>query len=223
MRDAEGKRAIGTRVSAEVYKRVLVEGKPWIERAFVVNDWYITAYEPIRNAAGNVVGILYVGMLEHKFADLKRKVLLTFLGITFGGVVLSVVICYLLTRTFIRPINALALAAQNLAAGDLSQRVEPDESTKELGSLARTFNLMAASIQDRDAQLRQRAQEEIMKSEKLAMIGRLAAGVAHEINNPLGGILLLSRLPTDADGGRLQGASGGEWPPGTGNGEGGIF
>ena len=190
----EGKRAIGTRVSQEVHDRVLVGGKPWIERAFVVNSWYITAYEPIRNVSGKVIGILYVGMLEQKFADMERKVLLAFLGIMLVGVVLSIGICYLLTGTLMRPINALVFAARKLGAGDLKQRVVPEEDTEEIGLLGRTFNMMASSIEERDEQLRQRAQEEVMKSERLAMIGRLSAGVAHEINNPLGGILLLSRL-----------------------------
>lgn len=194
VKNADGERAIGTRVSEEVHNRVLVEGEPWIEKAFVVNDWYITAYEPIRNVGGKIVGILYVGMLEQKFADMKKRVLLTFSGIAFGGVALSVLICCMLTRTFMRPINALVVAAQRLAGGDLKQRVTPEENTEEIGVLGKTFNMMASSIQERDEQLRQQAQEEIMKSERLAMIGRLSAGVAHEINNPLGGILLLSRL-----------------------------
>lgn len=191
---AEGERAIGTRVSAEVHDRVLNQGEPWVERAFVVNDWYITAYEPIRNVSGDVVGILYVGMLERKFADMKRNTLWAFVGISLGGIALSVAICYFLSRALARPAHALVHAAQRLAGGDLKQRVQPDDSTEEIGMLGRTFNLMAASVEERDEELRQRAQEEIVKSERLAMIGRLAAGVAHEINNPLGGILLFSRL-----------------------------
>lgn len=190
----EGERAIGTRVSAEVNDRVLGEGRVWVERAFVVNDWYITAYEPIKNVSGETVGILYVGMLERMFTDMKRRALWTFLGISLGGIALSMATCYLLSRTLTRPVHDLALAAQRLAAGDLKQRVDPDYSTKEIEMLGGVFNLMAGSIQQRDEQLRRRAQEEIMKSERLAMIGQLAAGVAHEINNPLGGILLLSRL-----------------------------
>ncbi len=47
-----GKRAVGTRVSEEVYNRVLEQGKQWIDRAFVVNNWYVTAYEPIRDIDG---------------------------------------------------------------------------------------------------------------------------------------------------------------------------
>ena len=190
----DGRRAIGTRVSAEVNQRVLGRGELWVERAFVVNDWYITAYEPIRNASGEVIGILYVGMLEQKFTDMKRKALWAFVGISLGGIALSVGICYFLARSLASPTHSLVLAAHRVADGDLKHRVQPDDSTKEIGALGRTFNLMAESIEERDEKLRRRAHEQIMKSERLAMIGHLAAGVAHEINNPLGGILLLSRL-----------------------------
>ncbi len=159
-----------------------------------MNDWYITAYEPIRNLSGKVVGILYVGMLERKFTDVKRNALWTFVGISLGAIAIAILICCFLSKTLMKPISALVLAARRLADGDLKQRVQPDESTEEIRALGEAFNSIAASIEDRDKRLQQRAQEEIMKSEKLAMIGRLAAGVAHEINNPLGSILLFSRL-----------------------------
>ncbi|NQU75441.1 MAG: cache domain-containing protein [Planctomycetes bacterium] len=190
----EGIRAIGTRVSEEVNRRVLVEGKGWVERAFVVTDWYVTAYEPIKDVSGKIIGILYVGMLEQKFVEMKRKTLWTFIVISLGGVALSVIICYALSKTLTGPVNTLVHAANRLADGDLKQRVQPCGSTEEIGLLGSAFNLMAGSIEERDEQLRQRAQEEIMKAERLAMVGQLAAGVAHEINNPLGGILLFSRL-----------------------------
>lgn len=191
---ADGKRAIGTRVSEEVYERVLVEGKHWVERAFVVNDWYITAYEPITDVSGAIVGILYVGLLERPFADMRRNTLTAFLGIMFGGIGLAVALCLLLSRALVHPVNELMLAAQELAAGDLDRRVGLDESIEEISALGEAFNSMASAIRERDEELRRRAQEEISKSEKLALAGRLAAGVAHEINNPLGGILLFSRL-----------------------------
>ena len=81
----DGSRAIGTRVSAEVYHQVLTEGKTWKDRAFVVNDWYITAYEPIRDVSNKIIGILYVGILEDKFTDMKQRTVWVFLGITVGG------------------------------------------------------------------------------------------------------------------------------------------
>ena len=190
----EGERAIGTRVSEEVHNRVLIEGKPWVQRAFVVNDWCVTAYEPIKDISGDIIGMLYVGMLESKFTDTKWRALWAFMGISLGGSALSAVICLFLARTLTSSVKALAVAAQRFAEGDLKQRVEPDESTREIGMLGRAFNFMASSIEERDEQLKRRAQEEITRSERLAMIGQLAAGVAHEINNPLGGIILFSNL-----------------------------
>jgi two-component system NtrC family sensor kinase len=62
--DREGNRAIGTRAMKKVEEQVLEKGSPWIHRAFVVDDWYLTAYEPIRDIQDKIVGMLYVGILE---------------------------------------------------------------------------------------------------------------------------------------------------------------
>ena len=189
----DGQRAIGTRVSKEVYDQVLVKGNPWIDRAFVVNDWYITAYEPIKNIENEIIGILYVGILEEEFIDMKNKTLWTFLWITFAGIIVSFAISYLLGNSIIKPIRSLVSASNDLAQGDLSHRVEC-KTKDEIGELAHTFNLMADSIEERDEQLKNYTKKKIMESERLAMIGQLAAGVAHEINNPLGSILIYSNL-----------------------------
>ena len=72
----DGNRAIGTRVSSEVYDQVLIKEEPWVGRAFVVNDWYITAYEPIADSFGEILGMLYVGVLEAEYRDIRRNTLL---------------------------------------------------------------------------------------------------------------------------------------------------
>ena len=188
-----GTRAIGTRVSKEVNNKVLIKGEPWIGRAFVVNNWYITAYEPIRNIKNKVIGILYVGILEEKFVDMRRRTLLTFLMITFAGILVAFAISNILSNSITRPIRSLVSASDKLAKGYLSHRVEC-RTGDAIGELARAFNCMADSIKERDEQLKEYVKQEIMKSERLAMIGQLAAGVAHEINNPLGSILIYSHL-----------------------------
>jgi two-component system NtrC family sensor kinase len=193
VRRQDGSRAIGTRVSEEVFDQVLVKGLVWIERAFVVNDWYITAYEPIRDIENNIVGILYVGMLEEKFTDMKKATLLIFLGITLAGMIAAVVISIFLARGILRPIKKLKLGAEKLTQGDLECRIK-FESKDEIGELARTFNFMAASLKDRDAKLKEYAQKKIMESERLATVGQLAASIAHELNNPMGSILIYSNL-----------------------------
>ena len=57
----QDERAIGTRVSQAVSDAVLRRGSTWLDRAFVVNDWYVSAYEPLVDGAGQRVGMLYVG------------------------------------------------------------------------------------------------------------------------------------------------------------------
>lgn len=189
-----GQRAIGTLVSEDAYKNVLIKGKSLSKIEFAVHDWYITAYEPIKNISGKTIGILGLGVLESKFKSMERKALLIFLGITSAGIAVSVIICFVLTNSIMRPINSLLLATRGVADGKLEQHVQLYNSPEEIAELGEAFNYMVSSIKERDEQMRQRAQEEIMKSERLAMVGHLAAGVAHEINNPLGGILLFSRL-----------------------------
>ena len=92
--DKEGNRAVGTRVMKEVYEQVFERGLPWIQRAFVVDDWYITAYEPIKDIQGSIVGILYVGMLESKYAVMKEKIILLFFLFSFLGMLLALMISF---------------------------------------------------------------------------------------------------------------------------------
>ncbi|MEW6375764.1 MAG: cache domain-containing protein [Thermodesulfobacteriota bacterium] len=95
--DKVGNRAIGTRVSAEVYQQVFEQGLPWIQRAFVVDDWYITAYEPIRDIQDKIVGILYVGMLESKYAVMKERIILFFFLFSLSGMLIALTVSFLLS------------------------------------------------------------------------------------------------------------------------------
>ena len=201
VRNEDGTRAVGTRVSEEVYNQVVKQGKPWIERAYVVNDWYITAYEPIRNINNEIIGILYVGELEQKYVDIQTQTVLAFLAITLLGTLAAMTLAYLLSRRISVPIRELASASRQIEQGNLDAEVEIIGSD-ELGELAETFNAMASALKERDKQLKEFTQSKIMESERLALIGQIAANVAHELNNPLQGIvtyshLLLEKMPSE--------------------------
>jgi two-component system NtrC family sensor kinase len=201
VKNEDGSRAIGTRVSEEVYDRVVKQGGTWTGRAYVVNNWYITAYEPIKNINNKIIGILYVGILEQKYLDIKRRTILIFLTIALLGALISLALAYLLSRGISGSIRRLVSASKEVARGNLDAKVEIG-SNDELQQLADSFNAMASALKQRDQQLKAFAQNRIMQSERLAMIGQLAAGVAHELNNPLQGIvayshLLLEKVPNE--------------------------
>ncbi len=95
--DKEGNRAVGTQAMKEVQEQVLEKGLPWIHRAFVVDDWYITAYEPIRDIQEKIVGILYVGLLESKYAVMKERLTLLFFLFSMSGMLIALAVSFLLS------------------------------------------------------------------------------------------------------------------------------
>jgi len=189
-----GDRAIGTRVSEEVYDRVVGEGGRWIARAFVVDDWYITAYGPIRDLDERVVGILYVGVLAGKFDAMRTRTVWTFAIVSIAGMAAALLVASILSTGIVRPVRNMARASRDLAQGRMDARVEVNpKAAGELVELAETFNFMAQSIAERDERLQESARK-ITESKKLATLGQLAAGIAHEINNPLGGIVMYAHM-----------------------------
>ena len=193
VKNNEGSRALGTRVTEEVYDQVVNRGEPWIGRAYVVNNWYITAYEPIRDITEEIIGILYVGVLEEKYLDIRQGAILTFLGITIAAALVALTVSYFISQRILIPIFELVKASKAVAGGNLDATVDVN-TNDELEYLADSFNNMAMALKKRDAQLKEFATQKIMESEKLALIGQLAANVAHELNNPLQGIVTYSHL-----------------------------
>ncbi len=193
----------GDRLRDEVMDRMLREGL--FERVEVhtvggpVRAWGVIDGEPDA-VVSTATGVeLRVWVAEGHRGDATRRSLFSFyLGLTAATVLLLTYV--LLTYFIVRPIDQLRLAAERLAAGRLRTRV-PVRGAAEVARLAATFNDMAAQLRQDRASLQERleelerttaelttAQEQVMRSARLAAVGRLSAGVAHEIGNPLAAI-----------------------------------
>lgn len=205
----QDERAIGTRVSQAVREAVLTHGQTWLDRAFVVNDWYVSAYEPLLDAAGERVGMLYVGYLEQPFRYVKYGMLASIVGIFMVVMVLAALFSLRWARSIFHPLEQMSLTMQRVEDGHTGARVGPVSARDEIGALAGHLDQLLDVIDDKTRALQrwaeeldakviartqelaqskaslQQAQQQLVKSEKLAAIGQLTASVAHEINNPI--------------------------------------
>ena len=193
VKNTDGSRAVGTQVSEEVYSKVFEHGKLWLDKAFVVNNWYISAYSPLYNVYNKAVGILYVGILEEKYNIVRRSATSYLVVMMLITALIAISISSYLIRLIIYPINSLVKSSKEIALGNYNSKLEIC-SEDEIGYLCRTFNTMIEAIAERDKQIKENAEMQIVKSEKLASLGRLASGMAHEINNPLTGVLSFSTI-----------------------------
>jgi signal transduction histidine kinase len=188
-------RAIGTRVSQTVRETVLDRGVTWLDRAFVVNDWYVSAYQPLADGSGRRVGMLYVGILEQPFTRLKYLALLSIGVLFFAVMIVAAWVSLRWARSIFRPLEQMESTMRRVESGALDARVGAVANADEIGRLAGHLDhllaVIAQNTRELDAKVAERtqaleaAQQQLVRSEKLATVGQLTASIAHEVNNPI--------------------------------------
>ncbi len=140
-----GERAIGTVVSDAVRKTVLSERKAYRGEAFVVNKTYLAVYEPLKNSAGDVVGMIYVGVDKTPYARATRSFAVTMGLAALVAAAVVVLLAFNVSRVMSKPLAAVSDAAGRVATGDLTVQV-PSTGYREVETLAGSFNAMTSGL-----------------------------------------------------------------------------
>lgn len=219
--DEQRGRASGSKVSQEVQQAVLVEGKRWVDRAYVYDAWYITAYKPLRNSNDEIVGMLYTGYLLWPFIKAYLTNIIEISIATLSLLIISGFMVYRGSRDLFRPIEQIHKVVKQVQMGKNNRIGSLGLDDKhELAQLAKQFDNMLDSLESRKEEIERAAQDleckvnkrtaslkektqqlehhinllnqtrdKLVTNEKLAALGELTAGIAHEINNPTAVIL----------------------------------
>ncbi len=210
VRRQDDERAVGTRVSQAVKEQVLDRGEPWLSRAFVVNHWAVTAYDPILDYSGRRIGMLYVGIPEAPFVALRWKALGVLVLLLAVISLLATLLSWRLARGIIAPLGRLESAMRAVHQGRASARVGAMPGNNELVRLGALFDQLLDTIgrqtadlrrwgEDLDAKVAQRTRDLAAANEQLAAARQIAedanatksdflANMSHEIRTPLNAI-----------------------------------
>jgi two-component system, NtrC family, sensor kinase len=205
---AAGHAGPGSRLSDEVAKGVILGDTRWVGRVMVDQEQYLAAYDPIRSLQGVPVGALYIGMPASQYPVKGTGMALLLGSVVLVCTLIGVAVSAVLGGRLAQPVKELAILASRLTAGERDV-LSGIASRDEIGDLAGSFNVMSRALIEREdriielnrdlekkvelrtAELEEKnrllvqTREELLRVEKLAAIGELAAGVAHEINNPM--------------------------------------
>jgi len=154
---------------------------------------YTLDTEKVSDAAGREIALRVIARSAAEVENARREAIKVLAAIAALGFALALSLSVFSVRRISKPLGELLGRVREITDGNLNVQI-PEGRNDEIGELAGAFNEMTRSLSERDHLLRensselQRNQDQLIQSGKLAAIGELAAGIAHEIGNPLSAI-----------------------------------
>ncbi|MDR3528914.1 MAG: methyl-accepting chemotaxis protein [Rhizomicrobium sp.] len=149
----DGTRAVGTKLAAgPVYDAVLGQGKEYLGSAKILGADYVTAYEPIKDSAGQTIGVLFVGFLKSEF---NKQMTNAVMVAVMAGLVLAAgcaAIGWFIFARLFAPFRPLAKLMEDARHGHYSDNVPYTDRADEFGELARVIEMFNKAVKERQAQ-----------------------------------------------------------------------
>jgi len=171
---ADGKRAVGTQLArGPVYDAVLVKGKPFRGEADILGGRYSTAYDPIKSASGQVIGVLFVGVKQSELLDAVAAIRNHIIEVAFAVGLISVIAGFVFMRRQMRPLGAVTEVVGRLRANDLAVEVPAQDRADEIGTLARAIQAFKEGMVEAERLAAAQRREEEARAERAKRIETL--------------------------------------------------
>ncbi|WP_339246965.1 methyl-accepting chemotaxis protein TlpC [Bacillus sp. FSL R5-0523] len=162
-----GERAVGTQASSEVIAAVLKKGKRFYGQADVAGSSYQTAYMPLKDQNGNIIGMLYTGANQSILASLTQSLFTQFAIVLVIVIIVSVILVLVFTRKINKRLNALKSAFESAGNGDMTIEAS-DKTGDELSELSVYYNKMRMKLNDTIQTVQQSALQLASASQQLS-------------------------------------------------------
>lgn len=181
VKDEAGTRAIGTKVSDAVAAMTLKQGETYIGEAIVVGEKLVTIYEPIKNASGEIIGMVFVGHSAESYDTMVSS--FTNNLIITGAIeliIIALIMLFIIHRQ-IQPLRNMTVLSKQIAQGDLTGEVISTKLQDEIGDLSQSVNLMSTNLKNLITNVKETAEQAAATSEELAA----SADVTGEMSNQI--------------------------------------